>query len=79
VGEEGRLKAGSRSTPCTAGPGGGGAVSQKGRPAKREATERGEGGRSRRQKRRNDRGDREQRALYTRVKRRGAPTPIRRG
>jgi hypothetical protein len=31
MGAEGRLEVGTRSTPCAAGPGGGGAASQKGR------------------------------------------------
>jgi hypothetical protein len=48
MGGEGRLEAGSRSKPCAAGPAGGGAASQKGRPSGREAKR---GGRSRGQKR----------------------------
>jgi hypothetical protein len=36
------LEAGSQSAPGAAGPGGGGAASQKGRPAGREAKEGGE-------------------------------------
>jgi hypothetical protein len=39
VGGEGRSEAGSQSEPGAAGPGGGGAASQKGRPAVREAKE----------------------------------------
>jgi hypothetical protein len=42
VGGEGRSEAGSQSAPGAAGPGGGGAASQKGRPAVMEAKE-GEG------------------------------------
>jgi hypothetical protein len=53
MGGEGRLEAGSRSKPCAAGPGGG-AASQKGRPAGREAKR---GGRSREQKRWDEGGD----------------------
>jgi hypothetical protein len=48
MGGEGRLEAGSRSKPCAVGPGGGGAASQKARPAGREAKR---GGRNRGQER----------------------------
>jgi hypothetical protein len=70
---EGKFGGGASSAAGAAGPGGGGAAGRKGRPPGREAKER------RRSSRRTMVEIEEQRALYTRAKRRGGALPDRAG
>jgi hypothetical protein len=76
---KGRLEGGSRSAPGAVGPEGGSAASQKGRPAGREAKEGGREGGVEDRKEGTIEGIGEQRALYTRAKRREGANPDRVG